>query len=203
VNNVDGKVYVGKHQTLDLNDDYLGSGKHLRNAIKKYGIENFSKEILFIFDNEDEMNAKESELVTEEFCSLDTNSNLCSGGKGGWSYINRSRTSEEQSKLGKLGGKTKRIPSLATRYKISKTMKHHHKEGVVKCISEFSHLAHTSEAREKRKETYNKINFQQGKNNSQYGISRIWINDGNKRKRILPNQKIPEGWILGFKLKFD
>jgi len=47
-NKINGKIYIGKHQTLNLD-----------RAIQKYGVENFSKDILFIFDNADEMNSKE------------------------------------------------------------------------------------------------------------------------------------------------
>lgn len=85
-NLVNGKFYVGKHQTKNLNDQYLGSGKVLKAAIEKYGKRNFSKQILFVFDTEAEMNAKEAEIVTEEFCK--DSYNLCLGGHGGFGYIN-------------------------------------------------------------------------------------------------------------------
>ena len=65
-NLINGKIYIGKHQTSNLNDSYLGSGKGIKNAVKKYGRENFRKDILFVFESEKEMNAKEKELITEE-----------------------------------------------------------------------------------------------------------------------------------------
>ena len=85
-NTVNGKYYIGKHQTTNLNDEYMGSGKRIKLAIDKYGIENFSKEILSIFDNEEDMNNAERELVVLSEMSY----NLCEGGKGGFSYINNS-----------------------------------------------------------------------------------------------------------------
>ena len=88
-NKLNGKIYIGKHQTKDINDSYMGSGKLLQRAQEKYGIDSFVKEIIHIFDTEEEMNTKEQELVTEEFCSRDDTYNICVGGKGGFSYINK------------------------------------------------------------------------------------------------------------------
>lgn len=82
-NILNGKIYVGKHQTKDLNDGYMGSGKSIKFAIRKYGKQNFKKEILFIFDNEIEMNAKEKELITEDFVIRDDTYNIGIGGEGG------------------------------------------------------------------------------------------------------------------------
>lgn len=90
-NQLDNKIYIGKHRTSNINDDYMGSGKLIRYAILKYGEKNFKKEILFQFNNEVDMNAKEAELVTEDFCLREDTYNLCLGGKGGWD-INKSKT---------------------------------------------------------------------------------------------------------------
>ena len=58
-NNINGKIYIGKHETDNLDDDYFGSGKHLKHAQKKYGLENFTKTILYYLQNKEEMNLLE------------------------------------------------------------------------------------------------------------------------------------------------
>lgn len=88
-NTINHKVYIGKHQTGDLNDGYMGSGKLIRRAINKYGIDNFIKEVLHVFDNELDMNNMEATIVDENFCKSENNYNLCPGGNGGFGYINQ------------------------------------------------------------------------------------------------------------------
>ena len=124
-NTVNGKYYIGKHQTKDLNDGYMGSGKHLKRAIKKHGIDNFSKEILHVFQTEQEMNDKEKELVLlEENCY-----NLCPGGHGGFGYINSNGINNKNHEhvpqmLSELHKGSKKPWS-------SEIMKQRHKEGKV------------------------------------------------------------------------
>lgn len=65
-NNINGHFYYGIHSTDNINDGYMGSGHRLRKAYQLYGIENFSKEILKFFDNRDDLELYESEIVTEE-----------------------------------------------------------------------------------------------------------------------------------------
>lgn len=81
-NLINNKVYVGAHSTNDLNDKYMGSGKLIIKAIRKYGSENFTKDILYIFDNENDMFQKEQEIVNEWFVKQTNNYNLRQGGLG-------------------------------------------------------------------------------------------------------------------------
>lgn len=62
------KHYIGQHQTKNPLDSYLGSGKIIRQAVKKEGVEKFVKTILFDFNNFEEMNEKEKELVPLSAC---------------------------------------------------------------------------------------------------------------------------------------
>lgn len=87
-NNIDGKIYVGSHKTKNLNDGYMGSGKILNQAIDKYGIENFTKDIFHVFDTSKEMYDKEAEIVDESFVQRSDTYNIRLGGSGGWDHIN-------------------------------------------------------------------------------------------------------------------
>ena len=82
-NLISGKIYIGVHQTKDLDDGYLGSGSHISAAIKKYGKENFCKEILEFFDNMNDMFIKERKVVNEDFLKRDDVYNKVLGGHGG------------------------------------------------------------------------------------------------------------------------
>ena len=86
-NLINNKYYIGMHRTTNPNDGYLGSGIAIKKAIKKYGKENFSKEVLFVFETEKEMQDKEKEIVNEDVVNDPMSYNMTQGGKGSWSHI--------------------------------------------------------------------------------------------------------------------
>lgn len=116
-NIINGKTYVGRHTTLDKNDGYMGSGYALKSAKKKYGLENFSKEILCECASEQDMFYKERELVVLGPDSY----NLIAGGSGGYRFPRGPFTEEHKQKLrlSHIGHK----PTLAHRKKLSEAAK--------------------------------------------------------------------------------
>lgn len=68
------KFYIGVHKTEDVGfgtdtwiDDYIGSGKWVKNVLSKYGRESFLVEVIAYYDSEDFAYDAESDLVTEEW----------------------------------------------------------------------------------------------------------------------------------------
>lgn len=102
-NNIDGKIYIGSHKTKNVNDDYMGSGKYLNRAYLKYGLDNFTKEIMFVFDNAKDMYAKEAELVNDDFLTEGNTYNLKRGGFGGFDYINNTGINNKANQCSKAG----------------------------------------------------------------------------------------------------
>lgn len=85
-NLVNDRYYIGKHKTDIIDDGYMGSGHLIKQAIKKYGISNFKKEILYVFETAEEASLKERELVNPEDIKC---YNLMNGGTGGWEYVHQ------------------------------------------------------------------------------------------------------------------
>ena len=98
-NIINGKIYIGKHSTDNLNDGYMGSGVYIKMSQKKYGIENFTKEYLVFCDKEDKLNWFEKFYI-KKYGSTDINIgyNLTKGGDGS---LGRLCTEEIKNKISK------------------------------------------------------------------------------------------------------
>ena len=107
-NNINNKIYIGVHQTKDVNDDYMGSGKVLKRAINKYGVKYFIKEILYECETQEEMLQRETDIVNKEFVRRKDTYNINLGGYGGFYCLNDGSKEhiERCTKGGKRGGKT-------------------------------------------------------------------------------------------------
>jgi hypothetical protein len=192
---INGKYYVGKHKTKNRDDDYLGSGKLLRAAIKKYGRKNFTREIILDCSTEDEMNLAEKILVVPD---IEVNYNLCPGGQGGWGYINTNNLwdTDKRKKAAKINIKKAQIASITpeARARHSSTFKANHAAGLLPHIGQgFLNKKHTDESKMimslKAKE-------RTGQRNSQFGS--CWMTDGAKNVKIKRDEV--DTWIeMGYK----
>jgi hypothetical protein len=155
------------HKTANLEDGYMGSGRLIKRAINKYGIENFSKEILHIFDNEKDMKDKEKELV---IVSEETY-NLIEGGHGGFGYINSNNIGDkkEAGRIGGLKSKGRKMPWVTERLK-----KGQHINLTNAAKISFKGKKHKEET--KRLIGQKNSVHQLGEGNSQYGT--CWVTDG-------------------------
>jgi hypothetical protein len=81
-NKLTGKIYIG--QDKNNNPSYYGSGKKIQSAIKKYGKENFVKEILEECFDENHMNEREIYWIAfYDSQNRKTGYNISEGGKEG------------------------------------------------------------------------------------------------------------------------
>ena len=85
-NLINGKKYRGVSN--GQNEFYLGSGKTLKKAIKKYGWKNFSRQILLEASSREVIYQLEKEYVNQEWVDDRNTYNIKLGGSGGWDYIN-------------------------------------------------------------------------------------------------------------------
>lgn len=81
-NTVNNKIYVGLHSTNNINDNYIGSGYVLKDAINKYGKSKFKKEILYVYNSRKEAREMEAFIVDKDFCKRNDTYNLVEGGMG-------------------------------------------------------------------------------------------------------------------------
>ena len=79
-NRINNKFYIGVHTTDSINDDYLGSGVLIKQAIKKYGRDCFDKEIIQVFDNKEDAYKLESEIVNKSLVANRKCYNITEGG---------------------------------------------------------------------------------------------------------------------------
>lgn len=104
-NTINKKTYIGQTNTslskrwsshkTSAKNNYTSSCPKLSAAIRKYGPENFSLEILFESDNQVEIDAKEIELILE-YNSIEYGYNLQLGGK-----LHKGHSQETRDKMSK------------------------------------------------------------------------------------------------------
>lgn len=197
-NTINNKIYIGKHITYNINDNYMGSGNLIKKSINKYGIEHFKKDILYIFDNMVDMDQMERNIVNEEFIlRLDTY-NITTGGYGGFQYANL-------HKLNNSAGQCYIVSEKLKNEEYNKWFGNKIKEGHKKVgftYDKFLGRNHSEETIERMKIKHKQNEHQKGNKNSQYGT--CWINKDKQNKKIKKEELnfwLEQGWIKGRKIK--
>lgn len=123
-NNVTSKKYIGMCSSKQRFNTYLGSGKILKQAVAKYGKENFCREILEECFDEDSLRNSERKWI-EHYDAINSTEfyNMCEGGRGGNTGTGRStseqtkqhwlkKSAEEKSRIGKKSVDTRKAQGV-------------------------------------------------------------------------------------------
>ena len=189
-NTVTGKIYVGKRQKSYFDKYYWGSGTYIKNSIAKYGIENFSREIIEWCTTVNELLAKEQFWISE----LDAKNpaigyNLADGGigstVGGTANANYCYVNKDNAIFRIL--KSELLTYLAQGYQKGRGYGSNGLLGKKKSPEVRAHMRTAAKGKHNHS----------GMNNPCYGVKYYWANDGLKNKRIPLDQDLPDGFIKG------
>lgn len=194
INLVNGKIYVGKHKSAKAphENGYYGSGKQITAAIKKYGVDNFKKEVLYYCSSLDEMSEREAEIVTEDFVKRSDTYNMHKGGPGGWDHYNGSEAHRRNSSKGGVITGT-RASNPFNNPEWQKKFNSMNNPDIVKFISA---RGNSPIAIAKKKETFKKINHQKGEKNSQFGT--CWVTHSELGNKKISKDDLDKFLTLGY-----
>ena len=222
-NNINNKYYIGVHRTNNIDDGYMGSGKLMQRAIKKYGIKNFTKIVLRFFKTYREALEYERELVTIELINSGATYNIREGGRGSCQWSDDAR-----HKLSKLAKKRWNDPlyrdkmmqyftAPERRQQVSKQIKQWIKDNpdlhtsrmmkinknsnkIAKTANRHRGMKRSSVARQNISEgivSANKTNPEVSNKRSGKGSRYIYNPSTGQSVRHTADAPVPEGWIMG------
>lgn len=175
INLINKKIYIGK--TISYKIDYFGSGILIKKSIKKYGLQNFKKEIIDNASSINELNEKEKYWINY-FNSTDLNIgyNIGKGGNGGDLFTNHPNKEDIRKKYSKISEKNGMFG------------KYHKKESIDK-------ISKNKKGQNKGKPTWNKGLKKEDYTKEQYKkmyLDRNCPNKGVLYIFISPNNKLNE-----------
>jgi hypothetical protein len=185
------KIYVGVHETNNLNNGYLGSGKLIKRAIKCHGKEYFTRTTLEVFQTKKAAYEREAIIVNKDFLARDDVYNICEGGGGFGS-------SEDASRAAKIKNNLYPIDNTIVRaaYDLKMATDPEFKE---KALNHIKNLSKDPEIISKRVATFRKLGHGVGEKNSQYGKRCVYhpIHGCKILDQTELSQHLSEGWIKG------
>jgi hypothetical protein len=192
-NLVNGKIYVGLHVTDKLDDDYLGSGKLIQAAIKKYGRDKFKREYIKICKSQEEMYDSEAEIVNEDFVKRSDTYNMKTGGTGSWYHINSDK--ETKRKSSSIGGKI--VANRDTNpFKSLEWQREFGGMNNPEVVKDLCCRANSPDAIAKKKETWKKTGRGKADKNSQFGT--CWVTHTEFGNKKISKEEIEKFLLLGY-----
>ncbi len=222
-NKINNKKYIGS-RVGRVDDGYIGSGTHFKKAVKKYGIDNFERCILYYeYESKDNLWQKEFDVINEmnavyssQFYNMTNFAGRCVDGHKHHITTEETKQKIRDSHLGKtLTGKTKqKMSATRTGKKFSKSHRENiskaHKgkklktETKEKIRKSHTGLKHSKESKEKMSAsrkgkpspTKGMKGLTSGEKNGNYG--KCWYRDPNTNKHGLYEKgNQPNGWEPG------
>jgi len=189
------------HSTDNLDDGYLGSGKHLWNSIHKHGKKNHKKEIMEFLPNRSSLKEREKTLVNEELIHDKLCMNLHLGGDGGFSEEERKKGTQQMLKIiwTDINFRKRNCERNQILFKkLWQNLEYRNKMSYKNSLA-FKGNQHTEEFKLKLG-LINSIK-QKGNGNSQYGT--CWITNNKENKKIKKEEiqdYLNQGWSKGRKM---
>lgn len=103
-NLINGKIYIGRHKAKTISKSYKGSGILLKEAINKYGKDNFLCEVIDTAETEDELNSLEIYWIDYYNArDLSIGYNIAAGGFGtsGYQHTSEAKQKMNEAKIGR------------------------------------------------------------------------------------------------------
>lgn len=196
-NVINNKIYIGVHKTDNLDDGYMGSGKVIKNAIKKHGIQNFNKEVLFDYPAYYMALEKEKELVDDTFLKREDVYNLRRGGDGGFDFINKNllqnttrNTQKRKERLPKMKKSFRNLYNNSEGFR--KILSENGKKGSEKVLEKYPEG--TFKGRKHTPETRKKISDSKRGKQTTSTLGKHWFTNGTKN---ISAYECPKGYHKG------
>lgn len=196
---ITGRYYVGMHSTSNENDGYMGSGLHLRRSIRKYGVDNHTKEILSYHDSRELLVEAEKSAITDDMVLDKDCMNLKLGGTGGFSseeHMTKCQLAGGNASLNKMENDSEYKKIVLTN--LTEGRKELYLSGGYKKMGKGAGRVHSDETRQLMSESMKGKGI--GEANSQYGT--CWMIKDGVCKKVAKDEienHLHDGWITGRK----
>jgi hypothetical protein len=202
INLLDGKAYVGQKLRKDsnpLSDGYMGSGKYLKHATKKYNLNNFKKEILIDgLTSQFAASLFEEYFIKKEETLFPNGYNLTNGAVGGNTRQGAKLSKETKKKIGlankrkSLGNTNRRGKKCSEKTKLKQSISHKNMTQETRSKMSAAKQNMSKETKEKMSEAKKGNKNMLGKNHSEESKQKMSESHKGHKRSIETQRKMNE-----------